>query len=217
MLPQRPFGEPQRTRQDVAGGGTMKPELSHLKQPKYVPTSLESSPPSPLMRSTTLEQASVCNTPCPSTYVSSNFLSHPLELQDLDVNPSAHLRDSEEFLSDEEPLKRSIFSTTLAVCAAVQLIKITGALSFWVSRLRLRYFDSPFTYCEISIRSKLGRVGIFWDIENCPVPGSIDADMVVKQMHRIGAAFGTIQCLRAYGKLEYLTRQVGHLLSTPFT
>lgn len=195
-LPHRPFGESHRSRQDVAGRGAIKPELNPLKQSKLTPASLESTLPSPLVRSTTLEQTSVCNIlSTPSHIPPDLFLPHPLDLQ---------LSDSD----DEEIVRRSAFSLTLVVCAAVQLVHVTSALSLWVSRLRLRYFDSPFTYREVSMRSRLGMVGIFWDIENCPIPGNIDAQMVVKQMHKIGTSLGSIQCLRAYGKLEYLTRQV---------
>lgn len=195
-LPHRPFGESHRSRQDVAGRGAIKPELNPLKQSKLTPASLESTLPSPLVRSTTLEQTSVCNILSPPSHVPPDLcLRHPLDLQ---------LSDSD----DEEIARRSALSLTLVVYAAVQLVHVTSALSLWVSRLRLRYFDSPFTYREFSMRSRLGMVGIFWDIENCPIPGNIDAQMVVKQMHKIGTSFGSIQCLRAYGKLEYLTRQV---------
>lgn len=201
-LPQRPFGEHHKSRQDVGGRAGTKPELnSSLKQPKHiVPASSESTPPFPLMRSTTLGQSSVWNILSPPHAPPTSFLSQPAEFQD-----DALLSDSD----DEEAIRRSSFTMLLAICCALQLVYITDAVRLWVARLRLRYFDSPFKNSDVKKRSKLGRIGIFWDIENCPIPGGLDAQMVVKQMHKIGASFGTIQCLRAYGKLEYLTRQVG--------
>ena len=201
-LPQRPFGEHHKSRQDVGGRAGSKPELnSGLKQPKHiVPASSESTTPLPLMRSTTLGQSTVWNILSPPHAPLTLFLFQPAELQD-----DALLSDSD----DEEAIRRSSFTMLLAICCALQLVYITDAVRLWVARLRLRYFDSPFKYSNVHTRSKLGRVGIFWDIENCPIPGCLDAQMVVKQMHRIGASFGSIQCLRAYGKLEYLTRQVG--------
>lgn len=202
-LPQRPFGEHRKSRQDHVGGraGT-KPELNSLKQPKHIaPASLESAPPVPLMRSTTLGQSAVWNILSPPHAPPiTSFLSQPAELQD-----DALLSDSD----DEEAIRRSSFTLLLAICCALQLVYITDAVRLWAARLRLRYFDSPFKYGDVHTRSKLGRIGVFWDIENCPIPGGLDAQMVVKQMHKIGSFFGTIQCLRAYGKLEYLTRQVG--------
>ena len=203
-LPQRPFGEHHKPRQDVGGRAGTKPELnSSLKQPKHiVPASVESSPPLPLMRSTTLGQSPVWNILSPPHAPPTSFLSQPAELQD-----DALLGDSD----DEEAIRRSSFTMLLAICCALQLVYVTDAVRLWVARLRLRYFDSPFKYSGVRVhaRSKLGRIGVFWDIENCPIPGGLDAQMVVKQMHRIGSSFGAIQCLRAYGKLEYLTRQVG--------
>lgn len=194
-LPQRPFGEQHRSRQDRAG--TKPEQINSLKQSKHVPASLESTSPIPLMRSTTLGQSSVWNILSPPSHAPPiSFLSDPSD--------DALLSDSD----DEEAMRRSSFTMVLAVCSTLQLLYITDAVSLWAARLRLRYFDSPFTYSNIMTRSKLGRIGIFWDIENCPIPGGLDAQMVVKQMHRVGASFGTIQCLRAYGKLEYLTRQV---------
>lgn len=186
-IPQRSFGEQHRSRPDV--GGRAGPELNSLKQPKHAPTSLES----------TLGQSSVWNILSPSQAPPISFLSQ--ELQD-----DALLSDSD----DEDAIRRSSFTVVLAVCTALQLLYITDAVRLWVARLRLRYFDSPFTYS--SVATKLGRIGIFWDIENCPIPGGLDAQIVVKQMHRVGTSFGIIQCLRAYGKLEYLTRQAPSLL-----
>lgn len=127
---------------------------------------------------------------------------------------SQELQDDALLLDDEEALRRTYFPMVLAICSALQLLYITDAVRLWVARLRLRYFDSPFTRSNVA--TKLGRIGIFWDIENCPIPGGFDAQMVVKQMQRVGASFGTIQCLRAYGKLEYLTRQVSHLFQVRF-
>lgn len=186
-LPQRPFGEQHRSRQD---------ELNSLKQPKHVPSSLESTSAIPLMRSTSLGQSSVWNILSPP--------SHAPPISFLELHDDALLSDTD----DDEAMRRSSFIMVLAICSALQLLYITDAVSLWVTRLRLRYFDSPFRYSSVGMRTKLGRIGIFWDIENCPIPGGLDAQMVVKQMHRIGASFGTVQCLRAYGKLEYLTRQV---------
>ncbi|KAG0606633.1 hypothetical protein M758_9G156900 [Ceratodon purpureus] len=204
-LPQRPLGEHHKSRQDVGGRAGTKPELnSSLKQPKHiVPASSESTPPLPLMRSTPLGQSLVWNILSPPHAPPTSFLSQPAELQN-----DALLSDSD----DEEAIRRSSFTMLLAICCALQLVYITEAVSLWVARLRLRYFDSPFTYSDVNQRSKLGRIGVFWDIENCPIPAGMDAQMVVKQMHKIGSSFGTIQCLRAYGKLEYLTRQAPSLL-----
>jgi hypothetical protein len=103
----------------------------------------------------------------------------------------------------------SMFRMALICCVIAQWIKIAGALSMWASRLRLKFFDSPLTYKKSSNSSKVGRVGVFWDLENCPVPSGSDIPSVIEKVRAIGGAFGDIQCFRAYGKLEYLTRQVG--------
>ncbi|XP_024392787.1 uncharacterized protein [Physcomitrium patens] len=198
-LPQRPFGEHHISRQDRAG---TKPDLNSLKQSKnkHVPASSESAPSFPLTRSTSLGQSSVwSNLSPPSHAPPTSFLS-----------PSSD--DALSDIDDVEAIRRSSFMVALTLCCALQLLYITDAIRLWVTRLRLRYFDSPFAYGIHPKRSKLSRVGIFWDIENCPIPGGLDARTVVRQMHKIGDSFGTIQCLRAYGKLEYLTRQAPSLL-----
>lgn len=119
-----------------------------------------------------------------------------------------------EFLRLKEDLRvsissiSSIFRMALICCVVAQWIKIAGALSMWASRLRLKFFDSPLIYKNSTGCSKTGRIGVFWDLENCPVPNGCDIPTVIDKVRAIGNSFGDIQCFRAYGKLEYLARQV---------
>ncbi|CAM6100533.1 unnamed protein product [Calypogeia fissa] len=107
----------------------------------------------------------------------------------------------------------SIFRMALICCVVAQWIKIAGALSMWTSRLRLKFFDSPLSYKNSTRWSKAGRIGVFWDLENCPVPSGCEIPTVVDKVRAIGNHFGDIQCFRAYGKLEYLARQALPFLS----
>ncbi|KDQ56635.1 hypothetical protein JAAARDRAFT_132045, partial [Jaapia argillacea MUCL 33604] len=56
-----------------------------------------------------------------------------------------------------------------------------------------------------------GEVAIFWDYENCEVPTSISADLVVSNIRQIAQRFGRVTRFRAYADLfgTFSARSVG--------
>lgn len=210
-FPQRPFSSESTGgavehsgRQNVAGSGRKSDKGVKNLRPSQKQNSASQSPTqaaSSLMRSDfpAVEGASVPISLSPSHSSGSVFL--PTAPVDVPFPEGLRLAGDRVSIS-------SIFRMALICCVVAQWIKIAGALSMWTSRLRLKFFESPLLYKNSTRLAKSGRIGLFWDLENCPVPNGCDIPTVIDKVRAIGSTFGDIQCFRAYGKLEYLARQV---------
>ena len=56
-------------------------------------------------------------------------------------------------------------------------------------------------------------VGVFWDFENCPLPGGMQCAAAVRRLRDAARKLGPVRCLKAYGKPEDLGSRMGELLA----